>query len=608
MRDKQGFAAFAAGRGGALLRQALLLTGEPERAERATRQALAGTARRWGRLAGPDAAEEHARRLLAAAAARRSATATPPAPAGDADRELVWRGLASLPPRRRVVLVLHADEGLDDPAIGARLGLPADAVRAEREAGMAALRSILLRRGRPDELLPAALAGVGADLPAPPPARRRLARRLVLAGGVAVVLAVAAALLMLALDGAGGGMEADPLPASAPPAGGLAWPGRGPLAGDQALLRAALTVWRDAAPAAQRPVDPAVLYAGSPDGARVVLLQGADAAGLGWAAEVADSGGGLALRRLEPLGRAVPLVALSAPGAGSASGTGGTGSNSGTGSSGAVRVLAPPDTGALLVRDAGLAPGAPLRRLALDADGLSEPLDPGAAGVPVVAVRGGAKPAVAGSGLVAAGRLSALTGTVEVAAGALPLAGSADVRGVWYDDGALLATKLGGPVVLAAAGPVLATTVRTAYSAARSRRLEARTYEVRRAGTRFLGTVFRLDGAPACLEATSLGPVGGPPALPVIARRCVPAGARDGALHVVAGERVAEVRLGLPVGGRGPRSATVRRPAGQPAGTGFAALLEVGGLGARGGSGAAYDGAGRVVAQVILGPGHGPRG
>ena len=215
---------------------------------------------------------------------------------------------------------------------------------------------------------------------------------------------------------------------------------------------------------------------------------------------------------------------------------------------------------------------------------------------------------VAGSGQVTAGRLTVGTGTVEVGPGALPLAGSTDVRGTWYDDGALLATKLGGPVVLAAAGPVLATQMRVAPRA-RPRRLEARSYEVRRAGTRVLATVFRLDGAPACLETTELGPVGAPPALPVVARRCVPAGARDGALHVVAGPQVVEVRLRLPGRpGQRARSVTVRRPAGQPAGTGFAAVVRVTGLPARGGAGVAYAPGGGVVARITVGPGRGPRG
>ncbi|HZB48513.1 MAG TPA: hypothetical protein VE547_05415, partial [Mycobacteriales bacterium] len=71
MRDDEGFADFAARRGGALRRQALLLVGDPDRAAALSRQALADTRRRWGRLGGAAAAEEHARALIARAAAHR---------------------------------------------------------------------------------------------------------------------------------------------------------------------------------------------------------------------------------------------------------------------------------------------------------------------------------------------------------------------------------------------------------------------------------------------------------------------------------------------------------------------------------------------------------
>ncbi|HZB49933.1 MAG TPA: hypothetical protein VE547_12650, partial [Mycobacteriales bacterium] len=80
------------------------------------------------------------------------------------------------------------------------------------------------------------------------------------------------------------------------------------------------------------------------------------------------------------------------------------------------------------------------------------------------------------------------------------------------------------------------------------------------------------------------------------------------ALHVVAGPQVVEVRLRLPARAGRPRSVALRRPAAQPAGTGWVALVRVAGLPARGGAGVAYDAAGRVVARVTVGPGHGPRG
>ncbi|HEX6756316.1 MAG TPA: sigma factor-like helix-turn-helix DNA-binding protein, partial [Mycobacteriales bacterium] len=203
MRDEQGFRTFAAERAGELRRQALLLTGSPADAVTLTEGALADTARRWHGLA-PGAAEEHARRALATGAVRRNARrrgllallpaasrTRPPAPAGSgtpaaagrtpaggsdaagarrgtgrpagggtavaetgptgaaSDVAAAWRALGALPARRRAALVLRYDEGLDDAAIGARLGLSPAGAAAEQEAGLAALRSLLRLRGAP---------------------------------------------------------------------------------------------------------------------------------------------------------------------------------------------------------------------------------------------------------------------------------------------------------------------------------------------------------------------------------------------------------------------------------------------------------------------------
>ena len=554
MRDEQGFADFASARAGDLRRQAYLLTGSPERAGRVAERALAETGRRWDKLGGPAAAEEHAKRVVVAGAlrSRGAAPAVAHTPLGtaaptDDSGEAVWRALAGLPSRRRAVLVLRYDEGLDDAAVGARLGVPAATAAAEGEAGLAALRSLLRRRGKPEDLLPGALAdtplpeslspstpssrapsavapplsaatpaapaaaaatgaavsggpaapagsgGSAAPLrPAPgpplprsgrpcrgprpsaagrssavggpagarrlqrlparpagadrsagatgsarpgasvastgsaapargkpavagsaptgatvavpgsaasaaaatsgrpagsgravaaagsgasarsavpagsavsgsaastgsdvgsavaagdrpaaaggsassgaaaaagsdaaegrraamrPPARARwsVRRRWVLGGAAAVaVLAVAAAVLVPVLRD--DPTRADgPVPAAAANGRGqLAWPARGPLAGDASLLRSALRTWQDGVPARQRPASAAVLWAGPLAGARTALLQGTDGTGQSWVAEVAEAGGTLALRSTEPLGRTVPLLALPA--------------------------------------------------------------------------------------------------------------------------------------------------------------------------------------------------------------------------------------------------------------------------------------------------------
>ena len=611
MRDEQGFADFASARTGTLRRQAYLLTGSPERAARVTERALADTGRRWDKLGSAAAAEEHARRAIVAGAvrARGAAPAAEHSPLGtalpaDDSGEAVWRALAGLPPRRRAVLVLRYDEGLDDDAIGARLGVPAGTAAAEGEAGLAALRSLLRRRGTPEELLPAALADPArtnlagaAPVPAPSPApsssapapsssapalsssapapsapapvsvpsattratsvaagssaggRERVAggvrrpgravggsgRRWWVAGAVLVAIAgIGAAVIVPALRDDPVAAAPGPVPAGAATgAGQLRWTARGPLAGDQELLRSALRTWRDGVPERQRPAESAVLYAGSPDGARIVLLQGTDSTGQSWLAQLTDaagstgsagstggsggSGGSLVLRSTEPLGRAVPLLVLPA------------------GSS--VRLLAAPETDGArsgLVADSGGA----TRALTMDADGLSEPVTPPAAGLPVAVTAGGT---VAGSGTVLPGRLSAVTGPVELGRPALDLGAPGPVSPVWYEDGGLLARRLAGPVTVAAVGPVRTTAI---LVDGRPRGVDARAYEVVRGGTRYLAGVVRVGGIPTCVDAVALGPADVAPARPpVLVGRCLPRGARDGVLTAVAAGGVRTVRV-----------------------------------------------------------------
>ncbi len=687
MRDEPGFREFTSARSGALRRQALLLTGEPGRAAELAERALADTARRWDRLAGPEAADEHARTVLARAAVRRSprrsaTPSTPPAPggpvpaapapgtrAGEAgstgrpaggpsaatrgalaaaapasragaatreapagagrpvgggtgattrevpaaagpadetvpggetgDGEAVWRALASLPPRRRAVLVLRYDEGLDDTAVAARLGVPPASVAADGEAGLGALRSILRRRGRPEDLLPAALADPARDLPVPAgpagadrpggPARPRRRRGPLLAWAAgAAVVAVGAAVLVPVLRS---DSAAVPASSSASPAL-LGWPARGSLAGDEDLLRSALRSWLDGVPAAQRPTETSVLYAGRPDGSRVVLLQGTGSTGLGWVALLgggADDATPLELLRSEPLGRAAAVLAL-------------------WGGERRVRLLGPPDPdGGLLVADPGGLRTDPLRRLAVTADGVSEPVSLAGGPLPVVAVRGGPEPGIVGSGRVTEGRLTAPGGEVEIGTSPLPGGGSADVQPAWYDDGRQLARRLGGAVTVAPVGPALATSLGVRGTL---RRAEVRAYEVHRGGVSWFGTVVRVGGTPVCVDVAALGAVGAPTRLPVTARRCLPAGARDGVVYVVADAPAASVRVQLqPRRGQRQRAFAVTPAtagAGLPGG-GFVAFVRVDTMPTGAGRVEALDGARRPVGRVALAPYAGPR-
>jgi DNA-directed RNA polymerase specialized sigma24 family protein len=739
MRDQQGFTEFASARAGDLRRQAYLLTGSPERAVRLADKALADTGRRWDKLGGTAAAEEHARRVVAAGAVRGRGVAptvavTPrgtAAPTDDAG-EAVRRALAGLPPRRRAVLVLRYDEGLDDAAVGARLGVPATDAAAEGEAGLATLRSLLRRRGRPEELLPTALAqtplptpvthtpptlhsdthgtetrpdtgtdvGVGDGAGAPsetsvsgggPPATRVAARAGSGAGGmsspaaapaagaaspaagaaspaagaaapaavpaagaessaapspiaapgvetgpaasdaeagpdevrsvpgegepgqgaaspagaapardrrrgwvvaaiVAVLVGVGAGVLVPVLrDGSAG--AAGPVPASTGTAPALLpWPARGTLAGDQDLLRSALRAWQTGVPDRQRPVRSAALWAGDLDGVRTVLLQGTDASGQSWLAQVIGSGDTASLRSTEPLGRAVPLLAL-----GTIAGT--------------VHLLADPDADpdSLLA-----AVGGTLRPLAVGHDSLSQGVTAPSAGLRVVLTDGGA---VVGSGTVLPGRLSPVTGTVELTRSTLDLGPAQAPVQAWFDDGELVGRRLGGPVELVQVGPVRATSVRVN---ARPTRLEARAYEVVRGGTRYLATVIRAGATSVCTDTAPVGPADSVPAKPIaLVARCIPRGGADGVLAAVGTRGVRSVRVTLApatpampgrpgVPGRPARSARAATITGT-SGAGLVGLFPVSALPTAPLPAVARDAANHPLAHVTLPAYRGPR-
>jgi DNA-directed RNA polymerase specialized sigma24 family protein len=770
MRDQQGFTDFASARAGDLRRQAYLLTGSPERAVRLADKALAETGRRWDRLGGAVAAEEHARRVVAVGSLRgrgvtpmvaltARGTAAPTDDAGEAVR----RALAGLPPRRRAVLVLRYDEGLDDAAVGARLGLPPATAAAEGEAALVTLRSLLRRRGRPEDLLATALAQTPlptpvapADRPAPadtpavavgaeaesaaqggegastlgtaaaggsagaerdtladtgapdtgtsaatapatvdassnggfasalgarpagaasstgaaatsdPPAREtggtaaadagnaapataaadsasakagsaapteaggdagpataggaasakasgapsrngggarsqkrgpavsrqvggarngggaasRQAGGARNAGGagsraavgpstrkpgdsparssggetgqtaggagaasagedagskasawaapqrrqgwlvaavVIVVVGIGAAILVPALRGDSG--SDGPVPAATGSGHAqLPWSARGPLAGDQDLLRSALRAWQSGVPDRQRPTQAAALWAGDLDGVRTVLLQGTDATGQTWVAHVIGSGDTASLRSTEPLGRAVPLLAI------------------GT-SAGAVRLLADPDAPPNSIL-AGISDT--FGPLAVAQDSLTQAVTVPPTGLRVVLTDG---EAVQRSGTVLPGRLSPVTGSVELTRSTLDLGPAQPPVQAWYDDGALIGGRLGGPVELVQVGPARTASVRVS---GRPAELEVRGYEVVRGGTRYLATVVRAGGAPTCTDTTAVGPADSVPAKPVaLVARCIPRGSADGVLAAVGTRGVHSVLVAL---------------------------------------------------------------
>jgi hypothetical protein len=410
----------------------------------------------------------------------------------------------------------------------------------------------------------------------------------VLAGAAAVVVvAVGAAVLVPVLrDSAGDG----PVPAAAANgAGQLQWPARGALAGDTDLLRSALRTWQDGVPERQRPAQAAVLWAGTLDGARTVVLQGTDGTGQSWVADVSEDAGTPTLRSTEPLGRTLPLLAL--------------------GSGDQVRLLAAPGTEpGRLVADGG----AEMRALNLADDGMSEPVSAPGSGLRVALTDGSA---VVGSGTVLPGRLSPITGTVELIRSTLGLGPAQAPTPAWYDDGDLIARRLGGPVDVVQVGPTRVTPIQVGQQRTR---LEARAYEAVRGGTRYLAAVVRVDGSPACTDVLPAAPADAAPARPrVLVSRCIPRGAADGVVLAVATGGVRTVRVTLapatPATAAMPgMPAKPGRPArvvaiGGPTGTGLVGMTGVPGLPSGAVPAVALGAGDHVLARLTMPAYRGPR-
>ena len=154
------FEEFVAARGEALLRVALMLTGDPHAAEDLVQVVLAKAYPRWGRISGLDQPEAYLRRVLVHEHLRRSRRRwhrefpvaaiadTGPATVADgaearASRDAAWALLARLPARQRAVLVLRYYEDLPDAEIATVLGCRASTVRSQAARALATLRAAL---------------------------------------------------------------------------------------------------------------------------------------------------------------------------------------------------------------------------------------------------------------------------------------------------------------------------------------------------------------------------------------------------------------------------------------------------------------------------------
>ena len=149
------FAEFVRARLPALLRHAVVLTGDPALAEDVVQEVLARAHGRWDRIVRMELPEAYVRKMIVneyLSWRRRFARVQPvesvPVPASDApdhasrhaDRDALRAELARLPRQQRVVLVLRFYEDMSDAQIADVLGCTPGTVRGHASRALARLR------------------------------------------------------------------------------------------------------------------------------------------------------------------------------------------------------------------------------------------------------------------------------------------------------------------------------------------------------------------------------------------------------------------------------------------------------------------------------------
>lgn len=156
MRDEAGFAAFVRAEGTALVRTAVLLTGDRADAEDLVQVCLVRLAGRWERVDDPHAyartvlarlAVDRWRRLRPASVALSERDAVGDATAASVARVALLGELRRLPARQRAVLVLRYYEGWSEAEIAVALGCSAGTVKTHAARGLARLRDRLGAEG-----------------------------------------------------------------------------------------------------------------------------------------------------------------------------------------------------------------------------------------------------------------------------------------------------------------------------------------------------------------------------------------------------------------------------------------------------------------------------
>ncbi|MEU4621056.1 SigE family RNA polymerase sigma factor [Actinoplanes sp. NPDC023801] len=152
---------FADSRLSALLRYAVMLTGDPATAQDLVQETMVRVQLNWRRVARSDSPDGYVRRILTnqfidlrrGSWWRRVLLRADPDPsvpvASDhadesAERDRMWSLLAKLPRRQRAALVLRYYEDLPDQAIADILGCPVGTVRSAISRGLGTLRAELV--------------------------------------------------------------------------------------------------------------------------------------------------------------------------------------------------------------------------------------------------------------------------------------------------------------------------------------------------------------------------------------------------------------------------------------------------------------------------------
>jgi RNA polymerase sigma-70 factor (sigma-E family) len=152
---------FADSRLSALLRYAVMLTGDPATAQDLVQETMVRVQLNWRRVAGSDSPDGYVRKILTnqfidlrrGSWWRRVLLRADPDPAvpvvsdhadESAERDRMWSLLTKLPRRQRAALVLRYYEDLPDQAIADILGCPVGTVRSAISRGLGTLRAELV--------------------------------------------------------------------------------------------------------------------------------------------------------------------------------------------------------------------------------------------------------------------------------------------------------------------------------------------------------------------------------------------------------------------------------------------------------------------------------